>query len=98
MLIPADGNAHLYISYEDTFEVDEVWIFDFQPYEFGGVTPIVTTGMGSLVAGNTGTCSNVFTDTEFNESVYIKHMKLYPSINRLISIKKLTESTLYAKN
>ena len=63
------GEVLLDIAFEDTRYQDEIWIFDFQPYEFNGVKPVVTDGFGSIVAEYTGSCSSVFHDHDFDVSI-----------------------------
>ncbi len=66
------GHVHLHIEFEDTQLVDELWLFDFQPFEFDGGIPLVTTGIGSLDSTLSGTCSSVFTTTDFDVSNFVK--------------------------
>ncbi|XP_071785963.1 uncharacterized protein [Asterias amurensis] len=65
-----DGQVQLDVALEDTIGQDEVWILDFQPFQHNNKSnrPVIQENGGSLVAENTGTCSNVFTTLPFDSS------------------------------
>lgn len=48
---------------------DELWIIDFQPFEFFGASPVNET-TGYLSSNNTGTCSNVKDNLRLSEGFF----------------------------
>ncbi|XP_070580769.1 uncharacterized protein [Ptychodera flava] len=63
------GTVSLNITLENAHLKDELWILDFQPYNFDEANPpVVSTNGGQLVSGNTGNCSSVFSDAVFDEN------------------------------
>ncbi|XP_077979651.1 uncharacterized protein LOC144434993 [Glandiceps talaboti] len=64
-----NGSVVLDIVIENTRFEDELWVLDFQPYDFDPTKPpVLATDGGKLVAANTGNCSNVFSDAVFDEN------------------------------
>ncbi len=64
------GQVQLDVALEDTIGQDEIWILDFQPFQHNNESnrPVIQENGGSLVAENTGTCSNVFNTLPFDVS------------------------------
>ncbi|XP_072042048.1 uncharacterized protein [Amphiura filiformis] len=62
----AGGLVTLTLNVQDTIGIKEFWIIDFEPYRYNVDQLPVDEGTGRLIAANTGPCSNVYEDQDFN--------------------------------
>ncbi|XP_071959576.1 uncharacterized protein [Antedon mediterranea] len=54
---------------EDTIDIDELWIVDFQPLDYNDQFPIVLKN-GSLSSRRTGTCSSIYRDADWEDDYF----------------------------
>nr|BAJ41227.1 egg coat matrix protein [Apostichopus japonicus] len=68
-----DGQVELIFDVQDTKNIDELWILDFEPYRFDEFALPVNELTGELILNNTGDCSSVYETVQwtfFNDSYF----------------------------